>query len=243
MDKELFSERLKSLRKEKGYSNPKQFADAYNEKFPPKRRDEASGNITSGILGTIKHYENPNYTKSMPTLDKVMNMCELLDCDIDYLTGKLDYKTHSIKFICEFTGLSEEAVELLHYLQGTTFHEEKRTLSFLNLILSDPKNKNRMKSNALPVDTILSLMDQYVTSGEVKRAVHEDQTLPESLEEFKAKEAMRHIDERTVIINSSDDTTEIVGITELYKEYKWQQIRRTLEKYHDDYQTRKQEAE
>lgn len=159
MNKELFSERLKSLRKEKGYSNPKQFADAYNEKFPPKRRDEAAGNITSGILGTIKHYENPNYTKSMPTLDKVMNMCELLDCDIDYLTGKLDYKTHSIKFICEFTGLSEETVTLLHHLNRSAKPENKRTLTFLNRALSKLDYKEDQDNF---FETIFSMLERYV---------------------------------------------------------------------------------
>lgn len=162
MNKELFAERLKAKRKEKGYSNPNQFADAYNKKFPPKRKDDSGGNIGSGILGTIKHYENASYTKSMPSLDKVINMCDLLGCDIDYLAGRLDYETHNVEFISQYTGLSEEAVSFLHYLNTEeNCIDQKRTISFLNRILSgDPKK-------LVPCETILTYMEMYVQSEKI----------------------------------------------------------------------------
>ena len=141
MNKDLFALRLVEKRKKAGYKSQTEFAAAYEKEHPTKRRDEAGGNTgTSGILGTIKNYENPNYTKSMPTLDKVDNICSLLGCDIDYLTGRIDEETHDVKFICEYTGLSESAVNMLHSIKSDGFKDDK-TLYVLNLLLSDPKNE------------------------------------------------------------------------------------------------------
>ena len=140
MNKDLFSQRLRELREDKGYVNQSQFAEEYNDRYHTKRRDEAGGNISfGGILGTIKHYENPNYP-GMPRLDIVANMCELLDCDIDYLTGSLDYKTHNSEFVCQYTGLSEKSIEVLRFLTSTLTDKEdetsnKRIIALLNMVL------------------------------------------------------------------------------------------------------------
>ncbi len=118
MNKELFSKNLVEKRKKAGYKTQSDFAKAYDAMFPTKRKDESAGNVSvGGILGTIKHYENPNYTVSMPSLDKVDNICTLLGCDIDYLTGRIDEESHDKKFICEYLGLSEKAVDVLHDLK------------------------------------------------------------------------------------------------------------------------------
>ena len=42
-----------------------------------------------------------------------MTLCDFYDCDLDYLTGRIDCKTHDIQFIHEKTGLSEKAIEKL----------------------------------------------------------------------------------------------------------------------------------
>lgn len=91
------------------------FAKEYIKRFPPKRKDDAGGNDDNynGILGTIKNYENPNWS-GKPKLETVDNMCKILGCDVDYLLGTIDYETHNLKFICEYTGLSKEAVLSLH---------------------------------------------------------------------------------------------------------------------------------
>ena len=36
-----------------------------------------------------------------------MRICDLLECDIDYLLGRIEESTHTIKSIQEKTGLSE----------------------------------------------------------------------------------------------------------------------------------------
>ena len=118
MDKNLFSNRLADLRKTRGFKTQYALAKAYNEKFPPKRRDDTSGSEGdfSGILGTIKNYENPNKSLS-PKLSIVCNLCEILDCDIDYLLGNIDVPRHITQDMMDLTGLSEGACEKLKYLQ------------------------------------------------------------------------------------------------------------------------------
>ncbi len=118
MNKILFSSRLADLRKKRGFKTQYALAKAYNEKFPTKRRNDASGNEGDfgGIFGTIKNYENPNRENGQK-LSVVCNLCELLDCDIDYLIGKIEVPQHETADIMALTGLSEKAVETILLLR------------------------------------------------------------------------------------------------------------------------------
>lgn len=136
MDKILFSERLINRRKECGYKTQYALANEYNKRFPSNRKNQKEENRdnTSGILGTIKHYENANH-KGSPNLEIVVNLCELLDCDIDYLTGKIDCKKHDIQFIQDTTGLSENTIGNLMHL--TTFENGQERLAVIDYLLND----------------------------------------------------------------------------------------------------------
>lgn len=114
MNKFLFSTRLSDLRKARGFKTQYALAKAYDEKFPSKRKNAEAGNDGdfSGILGTIKNYENPNKETGL-TLSVVCNLCELLDCDIDFLLGNIDVPRHETADIMESTGLTEKAVEAI----------------------------------------------------------------------------------------------------------------------------------
>ena len=118
MDKILFSNRLSKLRKERGFKTQYALAKAYNEKFPPRRRDDTAGNEGDfgGILGTIKNYENENKDLS-PKLSIVCNLCDILDCDIDYLLGKIDVPRHETADIIAVTGLTADSVYFLETLK------------------------------------------------------------------------------------------------------------------------------
>lgn len=50
---------------------------------------------------------------SNPNLETTMKLCELFDCDLDFLAGRIKERTHDIKTACELTGLSEAAIEKL----------------------------------------------------------------------------------------------------------------------------------
>lgn len=48
-----------------------------------------------------------------PTLETLLQLCDVLDCDMDYLIGRIDQRTHEIQDIHDLTGLSPIAVEKL----------------------------------------------------------------------------------------------------------------------------------
>ena len=54
-----------------------------------------------------------------PSLGTLMDLTELYHCDLDYLTGRLDQKTHDLQFIHDQTGLSEKAIEKLQRIAFT----------------------------------------------------------------------------------------------------------------------------
>ena len=43
----------------------------------------------------------------------MVRICNFLGCDMDFLFGHIDLKTHDAQFIHEHTGLSEKAIEKL----------------------------------------------------------------------------------------------------------------------------------
>lgn len=63
------------------------------------------------MFGTIQSWEQG---KSTPTADVLANICELLDCDADYLLGRINQRTHDITDAHRYTGLSPETLEQLH---------------------------------------------------------------------------------------------------------------------------------
>lgn len=51
--------------------------------------------------------------KSIPNIATIMKLADVLDCDIDYLLGRIDEPTHDIAFIHAETGLSTAAIKKL----------------------------------------------------------------------------------------------------------------------------------
>lgn len=155
MDKILFSERLAKIRKERGYKTQWDLAKAYNLKFIPGWENMTSD--SSGIYGTIKHYENANHM-GIPKLDIVCNLCELLNCDIDYLTGKIPVETHENYNIMQRTGLSHEAVKYLESLKARSDKEKENGYSGL---MANSTHKLKVLSHLLENDhrhELLSLL-------------------------------------------------------------------------------------
>lgn len=87
------SEGMKRARKEAGYTQD-----------DLRRRLSVS-------LKTVMNWEQGIAT---PSIDTLMLLCKLYDCDLDYLTGRIDCKTHSVQDISEYTGLTEKTIETLH---------------------------------------------------------------------------------------------------------------------------------
>ena len=71
----------------------------------------------------------------------ILTLCNIFDCDIGYLLGDYECRTQDIQFICDKTGLSESAVNILDafrcdeivkiFLNGIITHGEGTTVEFL----------------------------------------------------------------------------------------------------------------
>lgn len=118
----LFIERLKECRKRK-FTSQQAFADAYMKQYGMIRQSQKT--IDHNMFGTVQSWEQG---KSTPTADVLSNICDLLDCDADYLLGRIDERTHDISDSRNYTGLSAEALEQLH-----SYHEIlKREQDWMN---------------------------------------------------------------------------------------------------------------
>lgn len=104
----IFSSRLQECRKQK-YSSQQAFADAYMERFGMIRKGKKD--TDNNMFGTIQSWEQG---KSTPTAETLANICDLLDCDADYLLGRIGQRTHDISDAHRYTGLSAGALEQLH---------------------------------------------------------------------------------------------------------------------------------
>lgn len=113
MNKVIFIQRLKECRKRK-YKTQQDFADAYKAKYGTIR-DSNRPASESGMFGTVQSWEQG---KTTPTAEVLGNICELLDCDADYLFGRIDERNHTLADIRDYTGLSVEAIEQLHEYVG-----------------------------------------------------------------------------------------------------------------------------
>lgn len=86
-----FAERLTQLRNEKGL----------------KREDVAK--VLGCSVSAVGNYENGNRT---PDFDGLVALADFFETTTDYLLGRTSIKTSDkdLKFVCEYTGLSETAI-------------------------------------------------------------------------------------------------------------------------------------
>lgn len=98
-----FSKNFKKIRKDHGYTQAS-FKEKYEKIYGKKT-------IT---VETIRNWEQG---RNVPELQTIWKLCEIFNCDIDYLFGRIDYSTHNLKFICSRLGLSEDAVKYLIDIQ------------------------------------------------------------------------------------------------------------------------------
>ncbi len=119
MNTTTFSERLRLCRKHK-FSSQQAFADAYMEQYG-MIRETKKRSIDHNMFGTVQSWEQG---KSIPTADVLANICDLLDCDADFLLGRIDERNHDINDMRRYTGLSAQAIEKLHEYAELLSREE-----------------------------------------------------------------------------------------------------------------------
>lgn len=94
------SEKFRKRRKARFKSQTK-FIEALNEKGCKIGRN------------SISDLENGKIPDDL-SLNNIVAFCEVLECDLEHLLDISDYSTQEVKTICEYTGLSEATVDLMH---------------------------------------------------------------------------------------------------------------------------------
>ena len=93
----------------------------------------------------------------LPSLEDLINMCELFNCEVGYLLCEEGYenKTRKVTDICNSTGLSEESVNLLI--------EDKKTMDKINAWVKK-RTKFERKSKSISLDIIERIIknDKYI---------------------------------------------------------------------------------
>lgn len=78
----------------------------------------------------IKSVMNWDQGRSIPEWKDAFRLCNLFQCDIDYLFGRIDGRTHDLDYVQSETGLSEESILILRQ------QRETETPSILSRIIS-----------------------------------------------------------------------------------------------------------
>ena len=152
--------RIRELRREKGYKSIEKFADelGYSRQ-------------------TVAKWENG---ETMPTLDTLYDIVSVLDCDMGYLLCLYDTRYFEHAEICEETGLSAEAVEILM--------EEKKRLNKIDEWNEKKNGYAEHKSRSLMLEVIERIIknDKYIQTEieELKTTRRNIKSLEEE-EDFK----------------------------------------------------------
>lgn len=105
VDKKIFSDRLKSLRKERGFATQIDFADAFDKKY--YYGDDSS---PESSFASIKKWESSK-SPCLPDTNRLWALCDFLGCDSDFLLGFQDTPKKEIEKAAGFTGISYDAMK------------------------------------------------------------------------------------------------------------------------------------
>ena len=142
--KKALKKNLKEARKKAGYKTQEDFAKAFH-----------------CSLISVKNWEQG---RTIPEIGTLLHLAEFLDCDLDYLIGRIDKPTHDLQFITDELRLSEEAVKKLmkltpRQLQSISEIIEHPKYGRMTAQISDLKDKGRLN------DTTAHLIINHVLKG------------------------------------------------------------------------------
>lgn len=124
---------------------------------------------------------------TVPNADKLLKIAEYFNVSLDFLVGKTEAKTDNkdVQFICDYTGLNESSVDILHYfvhilskypedlaLTNEQYEEDisylEDTLNFYNYLITSDKSSELTSHLSSYLLTTRKLID------ELKDAIKED---------------------------------------------------------------------
>ena len=86
-------------------------------------------------LKTVKNWEQGKAAPSLPTL---IDLSEFYNCDLDYLVGRIECRTHDLQFIQDYTGLSEKSIKMLHDYHVSKTDGQNCLPTYISNILDHP---------------------------------------------------------------------------------------------------------
>lgn len=154
----VFQYKLRECRKERGYTQEK-LCELLNVS-----RDKLS------------KWENGSRT---PDLNELCKICDIFECDLDYLVGRIEQKTNKLQNACEITGLSIESVKKLEAWNNILIHQDQ-TFSDLSL-----------KEQHETIGCMDNLLKKYPELlHDINAALLSTNTDTECLKNIRAKKAM-----------------------------------------------------
>lgn len=164
--------RIYELRNKLGFNSPSGRVDFYNFVFDNEKISNESKS---------KNVYNWECKEDTIPIDVIKKICEKCDCSSDYLLGIEKERNHDLHFICNYTGLTEDAINCLHMLhtpldpscldsaQDSRYDISRYDIIALNIILEDlyTNFKNEEEWRMFSADSILNQIGQYIDSNSV----------------------------------------------------------------------------
>ena len=114
-----FTRRFQTLSRENGYKKPEDFAEAYSELYP----EDCHKNGTT-IIPTPSFRDYENYAKKKnPTMNRLVNICKMLGCSMDYLCRGIDNPVSSNDVLKEVFGFESHTAD---WIKGTYRPDKRR---------------------------------------------------------------------------------------------------------------------
>lgn len=120
LSKYSFACRLRTRRRDSGFTSCDKLADAI---WPNE--------IGDSMRKKVERWETG---KSEPSVSELQRLCDVLECDPEYLLGTCDTPRTMTKSVMEVTGLSQKAVEALSFFFSTSKTEVESPLASINVI-------------------------------------------------------------------------------------------------------------
>lgn len=129
----IFGNRLKSQRKEVGYRSQAELAARLlNITTPLNKLNSTDNDALESKRKTISIWETG---KAMPSLEEFVILCDILECDPEYLLGSCPTPRKDTKSGMDITGLSKETIDkLIDMNSKLLFHEGRKKLKSLDIL-------------------------------------------------------------------------------------------------------------
>lgn len=153
--------------------------------------------LSTSSVASLRKWERG---ERVPDLDTIIRMCDVFGCDVGYLLGdykEADYEKHKV---CEYTGLSENAITRLHDMRKynqTTWYSD-----ILSAVIEHPE-----------FCSLLSYMLLLIKAGE-KESPIPDSNHPESVK-------LRDVYQTRITSLLYEIITDVAPMFEERADYRW----------------------